>query len=159
MPWDDPPGSADPDLFREIVEQASEAVIFADRDGAIRIWNRAAETLFGYTAAEVLGASVDVIIPERLRSAHWEGFRRAIESGQTRHSGQPLTTRSMHNNGSTLYLDVSFGLARDRAGAVVGAFAIGRDCTARYLSERALRAHVSELERKLEAGAAPEGKL
>ena len=135
-------------LFQAIVEQAPDAIIFADRGGAIRVWNRSAETVFGYAAAEVLGKSLDVIIPERLRGAHWEGFRRAIDTGQTKYGNRVLTTRSVHKNGSKLYVDLSFGLVKDEAGAVTGAMALGRDGTARYLSDGALRARVTELEKK-----------
>ena len=135
-------------LFQAIVEQAPDAIIFADRGGAIRVWNRGAEIVFGYAAAEVLGKSLDVIIPERLRDAHWEGFRRAIDTGQTKYGNRVLTTRSVHKNGSKLYVDLSFGLLKDEAGAVIGAMAVGRDGTARYLSDGALRARVAELEKK-----------
>src|SRR4029079_14220439 len=124
-------------LFQAIVEQARDAIMFADRGGAIRVWNRGAETLFGYAAAEVLGMSLDVIIPQRLREAHWEGFRRAIDTGQTKYGNRVLTTRSVHKNGSKLYVDLGFGLVKDEAGAVTGAVAIGRDGTARYLSDGA----------------------
>jgi PAS domain S-box-containing protein len=134
-------------LFQAIVEQAPDPIIFADRDGAIRVWNRGAETVFGYAADEILGKSLDVIIPERLRGAHWEGFRRAVDSGQTKYENRVLTTRSVHKNGSKLYVDLSFALLKDEAGAVIGAMALGRDGTARYLSERALRARVAELEK------------
>ncbi len=137
------------DFFQAIVDQTSDAFIFADRDGVIRVWNRGAEAIFGYSAAEIMGNSLDVIIPERLRRAHWEGFRRAIDTGQTRQGGRVLTTRSVHKGGSRLYVDLSFGVVKDRSGAVAGAFAMGRDCTARYLAEGALRARVSELEDKL----------
>ena len=140
------PGRADPVLCQAIVEAAGEAIIFADREGAIRLWNRGAEAIFGHAAAEVLGASLDVIIPERLRSAHWQGFRRAIESGETRYANRVLTTRSVHKNGNKLYVDLSFALLKDAHGAVTGALAIGRDCTARYEAERALRARVEDLE-------------
>ena len=71
---------------------SSDAIIVAGRDGAIKVWNRGAETIFGYAAAEVLGKSLDVIIPERLRAAHWEGFRRAIDTGRTKHGNRVLTT-------------------------------------------------------------------
>jgi len=140
------------DLFKAFVEQAPDAIIFADREGMIRTWNRAAETVFGYGAAEVLGGSLDVIIPERLRRAHWEGFRRAIESGQTRLGARALTTRSVHKDGSKLYVELSFGLIRNGAGAIAGALAVGRDCTARHLADSALRARVAELEKKTIAG-------
>jgi PAS domain S-box-containing protein len=124
-------------LYEAIVEQAPDAVIFADRQGAIRVWNAGAVTIFGYAAPEVLGESLDVIIPERLRKAHWQGFDRALESGTMKYAGRVLTTRSMHKDGSTLYVDLSFGLVRDAAGAVMGVLAIARDCTERYLAEKA----------------------
>ena len=132
-------GQVDSNLFQAIVEQAPDAVIFADRDGAIRVWNRGAESIFGYAAAEVLGNSLDVIIPERLRNAHWQGFRNAIDTGLTKYTGRVLTTRSAHKNGEKLYVDLSFNLVRDQDGAIVGALAIGRDCTERYLSDRSLK--------------------
>jgi PAS domain S-box-containing protein len=123
--------AAPPDVHRLIVEQASEAVIFADRAGTIRLWNRGAEKLFGHSAAEALGANLDVIIPERFRAAHWQGFHRAIDSGELRAADRARVTRSLHKDGRKLYVELSFGLARDGGGAVIGAFAIGRDCSDR----------------------------
>ena len=139
------------ELCQAIVEQASEAIIFAGLDGVIRLWNRGAEIVFGYTAAEALGQSLDLIIPERLRRGHWDGFNRAIESGRTQYADRVLTTRSMHKNGSKLYVDLSFALVKDASGAVQGAFAVGRDCTARYLADIAVKARLQELEAKVEA--------
>lgn len=144
------PDIADSMLSHAIVEESSDAIIFAGRDGEIRIWNRGAEAVFGYSATEALGKSLDLIIPERLRNAHWDGFRRAMDTGQVKYVGRVLTTRSVHKNGSKLYVDLSFGLAKDRAGVVVGAFAIGRDCTVRYLADKALRSQVRDLEKKLD---------
>lgn len=125
------------DLFRAIVDQAPDAIIFSDHEGVIRVWNRAAEVIFGYCAAEVIGQSLDVIVPERFRAAHWSGFRRAIDAGQTKYGNRVLTTRSTHKNGSKLYVDMSFGLVKTDAGAVVGALAVARDCTARHLTAAA----------------------
>ena len=139
-------------LCQAIVEQASEAIIFADRAGAIRLWNGSAETVFGHTATEVLGHSLDVIIPERLQRAHWEGFHRAIDTGHVNYVNRVLTTRSMHKNGTRLYLELSFALMRDEAGVVVGALAVGRDGTARHLSESVLRARAAELEEEVKDG-------
>jgi PAS domain S-box-containing protein len=124
-------------LYEIIVEQAPDAVIFSDREGAIRVWNRGAEAIFGHTAAEVLGASLDIIIPEPLRKAHWQGFDRALESGTTQYGGRVLTTRSVHKDGRRLYVDLSFALLRDAKGDIVGVLAMARDCTERYLAERA----------------------
>jgi PAS domain S-box-containing protein len=130
----------DPTLSEAILEQAPDAVIFADREGLIRLWNQSAAALFGYAAAEVLGRSLDVIIPERLRNAHWQGYRKATETGVMKYAGRVLTTRSVHKDGRRVYVDLSFGVVRDGAGHVIGALAIGRDCTERYLSQRAAAA-------------------
>jgi PAS domain S-box-containing protein len=113
-------------LFQAVVEQAPDAIIFADREGAIRIWNRGAEAIFGYAATEILGKNLDVIIPERLRAAHWKGFDNALTSGKTKYAGQAMTTRATHKDGSKVYVDMSFGLVRDQADAIVGALAIAR---------------------------------
>lgn len=129
----------DPALFRAIVEQAPVSIILADREGVIRAWNRASESLFGFAAAEVLGRSLDVIIPERLREAHWHGYERSLASGETKYAGRVMTTRAVHKDGRKLYVDFSFGMLKDAAGAVVGAMAAGRDATERYLAERAGR--------------------
>ena len=128
-------------LFRAIVEQADDAIIFADRGEVIRLWNRGAEILFGYCAAEVVGRHLDVIVPERFRHAHSEGFGKAMLSGQTKYGGRVMTTRSTHKSGSSLYVDLRFGLLKDDAGQVTGAFAIGRDCTAQHLAKVARGAH------------------
>lgn len=125
------------DLCRVLVEYAADAIIFADREGRIRLWNPGAEALFGYPAAEVVGESLDVIIPERLRRAHWDGYRRALAAGHTVHGRQALPTRSMRKNGDKLYVELSFSVVKDGQGAIIGAMAIGRDITARYLKERA----------------------
>ena len=91
------------EVFRLIVDQGPDAVIFADRQGKIRVWNNAAADLFGYPAEEVIGRSLDIIIPEHLRHAHWEGFGRAIASGHTKHGGRALKTRATHKSGKKLY--------------------------------------------------------
>ncbi len=126
-------------LCRAIVEQAQDAVIFADRDGIIQLWNRGAEIIFGFAAAEALGQNLNLIIPERFRPAHDEGFRHAIHSGLTRNDGRVLTTRAQNKFGGRLYVDLSFGLLKDDTGSVLGAFAIGRDATARHLEQMARR--------------------
>jgi PAS domain S-box-containing protein len=120
-------GAVPTGVHQLIVEQASEAVVFADRAGTIRLWNRGAERLFGYTADEALGTNLDLIIPERFRVAHWQGFGRAIQSGELRSADSVRVTRSQHKDGRKLYVEMSFNLVRDAAGAVIGAFAIARD--------------------------------
>ena len=135
-------------LAEAIVAQTPDAIVFADREGTIRLWNRGAEVLFGFAAAEVVGSSLDVIIPERFRAAHWAGFRRAIASGQVRHGDLVRTTRAIHRFGQALYVDLSFALVRDATGSVIGSVAVGRDCSDRHLAEKALRERLAAWERQ-----------
>ena len=120
-------------------EPGPEAVIFADRQGVIRYWGGGAEIVFGHRAADALGESLDIIIPERFRQAHWKAYDRALETGQTQYDSRTLTTRSMKKDGRTIYVDLRFVLVKDDRDAVLGALATGRDCTARYLAERQQR--------------------
>jgi PAS domain S-box-containing protein len=121
-----------------VLAQLPDAVIFADRAGSIRMWNRAAEAIFGFTAVEANGASLDMIIPERLRAAHWHGFDAAIESGTLSLSGRATLTRALHRSGRPVYVEISFGLVRDdQSGGVLGGVAVARDVTARIAAEHA----------------------
>jgi PAS domain S-box-containing protein len=126
-------------LYEAIVAQVPEAIVAADLDGTITVWNGGAEALFGFTRDEALGASLDLIIPERFRAAHWAGMRRAIAAGRTQGGPQVRTTRGVHKTGRPLYVDLSFALLTDASGRIVGAVAIGRDATARWLEARARR--------------------
>jgi PAS domain S-box-containing protein len=126
----------DAKLLSAVIEQGADAVIFADTSGVVRIWNRAASALFGYTAQEIAGAGMDVIIPDKLRAAHWAGFRRAMETGSTRLAGRPTITRATHKSGARLYVEMSFAVVRADDGTVLGAVAVARDATDRYERER-----------------------
>jgi PAS domain S-box-containing protein len=123
--------------FDAIVEQAPISIILADRDGVIRVWNRASEALFGFSAAETVGQHLDVIVPERLREAHWQGFDRSLASGETKYAGKVMTTRATHKDGRKLYVEFSFAMLKDAEGRVIGAIAAARDGTERFLAERA----------------------
>ena len=133
-------------LCDAILAQAPDAIIFAGCDGLIRLWNRGAELLFGFPAVEVVGSSLDVIVPERFRKAHWDGFSQAVASGYTRHGNSVRTTRALHRSGRKLYVDLSFGLVKDDSGSVVGSVAVARDGSVRYSAERALRERLAALE-------------
>jgi adenylylsulfate kinase len=114
------------DLHRRVVEQAPDAIVFADREGVIRIWNAQAETLFGYAPGEAIGESLDLIIPGHLRAAHWRGYHQAIESGHTRLGGKALLTRATHKDGGKLYVELAFGIVSDPRRGVLGALATAR---------------------------------
>lgn len=140
-----------PNLFEALVAQAPDAIIFADREGRVVAWNTGAERVFGHAARDVVGKSLDVIIPEHLRQAHWDAFDRAVASGTTRHQGRAIVTRSMKADGTKIYVDISFALVKDAAGAVAGSLAIARDASERRAAEVASRARIAELEKALQA--------
>jgi PAS domain S-box-containing protein len=133
-------------LSKAIVDQAPDAIIFADPTGIIRVWNNGAERIFGHKASDVIGGSLDVIIPERLVQGHNNGFNHAMTTNQMKYVNKVLVTRSMHKDGSKLYVELSFGMVHDPEGNILGALAIARDITERYASEAALRVRMTELE-------------
>ncbi|MCK9508058.1 MAG: PAS domain S-box protein [Pigmentiphaga sp.] len=114
-----------PTLFQAIVEQSPAALIVADRQGLIRCWNPRASELFGYTADEAQGQSLDIIIPEHLRAPHWAGYEQAMQSGGTRHGGQLTVTRATNKAGGKVYVEVSFSLLKAEDGSIAGALAMG----------------------------------
>jgi PAS domain S-box-containing protein len=138
-------------MARLILDQAPDAVIFADTDGVIREWNAAAERIFGHSAGEAIGQSLDIIVPERFREAHWKGFDRALGEGQTQYEGQALPTRSMRKDGADIYVELTFAIISDSEGSVIGALAHARDITERWAKERAQRQRMQELEQQVGA--------
>jgi PAS domain S-box-containing protein len=136
---EDPSMNAPSRLAEWIVEQTTDALIYVDVHGTIVRWNAAASTLFGFGAGEAIGQSVDLIIPERLRAAHWAGFDKAVAAGCTRLAGRPSLTRAEHKDGRKLYVEMTFALVKDDSGQVVGSVAIARDVTERVERERAAR--------------------
>jgi PAS domain S-box-containing protein len=140
-----------PGLSQALIEHLSDAVIFADREGLIRVWNAGAEAVFGYSADQVLGRRLDVLIPERLRPAHWAGFDAAVKTARMKHGRQSITTRAIHKDGSALYVDVSFALVTDGAGQVLGSVAVARDTTSRFRAEKESRKRLAELEAQVKA--------
>ena len=129
----------DSPLAERVLACMMEAVIHADRQGLIELWNPAAETLFGFSTAEAIGQSLGIIIPERLREAHWRGFHAAIASGRTRLNGRPTVTRALHKSGATLYVEMSFAMVCATTGEVIGSVAVARDATERVQREKAAR--------------------
>ena len=137
-----------------LVGQAPDALIYADRDGVIRVWNAAAERIFGFTAEAALGQNLDIIIPETLREAHWTGYDRALAAGDTKYRGQTLPTKALKADGSTIYVELSFAIVHGADDAVVGATAQARDITERFERDRAARRRLRELQGALDQAAA-----
>jgi len=132
-------------LLDDLLRSMPEALIFADLQGIIRLWNRGAENVFGFTATEALGQSLDLIIPEKLRNAHWAGFNKAIARGDTLPGRTSAVTRSLHKSGEQIYVDMSFAMVKNQAGQLTGSMAVARDATKRFLEEKNLRRQLAEL--------------
>lgn len=115
------------DLYQLVIDQSPDAVILANLEGKVQIWNDAATELFGYGLNDAIGQSIDIIIPDRLRHAHWNGFDRAIASGHTKHGKRALRTRAVHQTGRKLYATLAFSIVKDPNGKVIGAMATARE--------------------------------
>jgi PAS domain S-box-containing protein len=129
-----------PSLDQRLVAQVAEALIYANTEGVIERWNAAAEKTFGFSAAEALGQNLDLIVPEHLRKPHWNGFDKAMASRTLRLDGRPTLTRGLHKSGKKLYVEMSFALVCDDAGAPLGSVAVARDVTERVEREKAAKA-------------------
>jgi PAS domain S-box-containing protein len=138
------------DLAGLIVKAAPDAVIVADLEGVIRLWNPGAEAIFGYSSAEALGQTLDLIVPERFRDRHWEGYRRVMATGETLYGRELLAVPAVRRDGTRISIEFSVALLRDESGVLIGIGAILRDVTERWEHDRALRQELAALQ----AGAA-----
>jgi PAS domain S-box-containing protein len=141
IPIDWTPETLAPSLLRSI----PEALVFSDLEGTIRFWNAGAELVFGWSAQEAMGQSLDLIIPERMRKAHWDGFDQAIARGGVKPGRAAMMTRSLHKAKESIYVEMSFSMVSDAAGALIGSLAVAREATVRFTEEKALRKQLSEL--------------
>jgi PAS domain S-box-containing protein len=140
-------------LCRRLVEASRDAIIFADQNGLIRLWNIGAEAMFGYRAAEMEGQSLDRIIPEALRARHNEGFRRVMAAGESRYAADLLAVPGLRKDGARISLEFTITLIKDGQGQVLGAAAIIRDVTARWQRDQELKKRLAALESGVEPGA------
>jgi len=129
-----------------LVRAAGDAIVVADPDGVIRLWNPAATRIFGFGADEAVGQSLDLIIPERFRARHWAGYREVMQSGQTRYGSDVLRVPALHKDGRRISIAFTVGLLTDAGGRITGIAAFVRDETERWTEEQALRRRVAELE-------------
>ena len=135
-------------IYRQIVDFAQDGILFADRDGNIRLWNSGAGTIFGYTAQEALGQNLDLIVPEKLRERHWEGYHRVMKTGESRYGSELLKVPALRKDE---YLSVEFTIiiVRDHQNGILGSAAIMRDVTERWQKEKALNEKIKSLESQL----------
>jgi PAS domain S-box-containing protein len=139
------------EVFKTITDEAPDAVIWADAEGIMRYWNRGAEELFGWSAGEALGQSMDMIIPENLRDRHWEGYHRVMGGGESRYGRHELLkVPALRSNGSRVSIEFTLQTAEHPEYGTI-AVAVLRDASEAFAEMRALRKRLAELE----AGTAP----
>ncbi len=139
-------------LHRTIVEESPLAILYADREGKIRLWNAGAEALFGYTTEEALGRSLDLIVPEKQRARHWEGWERVMASGVTKYGRDVLAVPATRKDGSRISIEFHILLVRSPDGRILGAAAFIQDVTARWQQQKELKARLAALEARAKEG-------
>jgi len=133
-------------LSSKILTLAPDAIMFADREGIIRLWNHGAERIFGCSSEQAIGQSLDLIIPEKLRERHWEGYNKTMVTGETRYGTEMLAVPAMHQDGSRMSTEFSIVMLKDDDGKPLGVAAIMRDITERRQQEKELRDRLAEFE-------------
>ena len=132
--------------LNQLIECVGDAIVVVDADEKIVIWNPAATRIFGYSEAEALGNTLDLIVPERQRHRHNEGCRKSMETGITRYGTSLLKVPALHKDGSMLSIAFTVGMLFDENHKVNGIVATIRDETERFAQERALKNRISDLE-------------
>ena len=132
--------------LKQLVEAMGDALMVADAGGAITLWNPAAQRMFGFTEAEAMGKSLDLIIPQRQQQRHWDGYHKTMATGITRYGNDVLRVPAVHKDGHTLSIAFTVALLTGADGKVEGIAAVVRDESARFAEERALRKRLMELE-------------
>ncbi len=128
------------DVAAKILAEAPDGVLYSDQDGIIRIWNGGCERLFGFSAEEAVGQTLDIIIPANLRARHWDGYAQTMRTGQTRYgAGDLLSVPALRKDGTRISVEFSIIPFRDATGAMLGMAAIMRDVTRRFEELKALR--------------------
>jgi PAS domain S-box-containing protein len=134
-----------------LVAAVGDAIVVCSADGSIVLWNKGAEQLFGHTEAEALGQSLDLIIPDRLRARHWEGYHKTMATGITRYGTDVLRVPAVHKSGRAMSIAFTVGMLHSADGKVSAIASIIRDETSRFAEDRALRKRLAELEARLSA--------
>jgi PAS domain S-box-containing protein len=132
--------------FEQMVSAIGDAIIVSDSRGSITLWNPAAERMFGFTQSEALGQSLDLIIPERLRGRHWDGYHKTMSTGQTRYGHDVLRVPAVHKDGRAMSIAFTVALLHSPQDELTGIVAVIRDETSRFQEERNLRKRLAQLE-------------
>ena len=142
-------------IYKQIIDFTQDGILFADKDGNIQLWNSGAETIFGYTSEEAIGNSLDLIIPEKLRERHWEGYQKVMDTGKTRYGTELLKVPALRKDGERISVEFSIVLIRDHQNKILGSAAIMIDVTERWKHEKKLKERLNFLEDQLKLQKTP----
>ena len=137
--------------FEALVNTVGDAVVVCDALGKITFWNGAAERMFGFAREEAVGSSLDIIVPERMRERHWDGYHKTMETGHTKYGNDVLRVPAMGKGGKLLSIAFTVAMLFGPDGKVVAIASVMRDETDRFNQDRALRKRLQELETLLRA--------
>ena len=132
--------------LHQLVAAVGDAIVVSDASGAITLWNPGATHLFGFTESEALGKSLDLIIPERQRQRHWDGYHKTMASGQTRYGNDVLRVPALHKDGHSISIAFTVALLLSADNKPMAIAAVMRDETSRFAEDRILRKRLAELE-------------
>lgn len=138
------------DRFRSIVESANDAIVVADHQGYVVSWNRAASLMFGYTADEVVGKPLTLLMPFRYREAHEIGMERMRTTGQSKVIGHTVELHGLRKDGTEFPVELSLAVWQTRGGNYFSG--IIRDVTSRKRADMAIRKTTERLTLAMRAG-------
>lgn len=135
--------------YREIVENAQDAIVLTNADGVIQIWNLGANKMFGYSPEEAVGQTLDIIIPDRFRDSHWDGFNNTMATGHSKYEEDMLSVPAIKKDGSRISIEFTIVMSKDDQGIPTGISAIIRDVSERRQQDKQMKDRVAELEERL----------
>ena len=135
--------------FQALVTSVGDGIMASDAQGLITLWNPACERMFGFTQADALGKSLDLIIPQRQQKPHWDGYHKTMETGITKYGNDVLRVPAVHKDGHTLSIAFTVSMLHNPDGSVSAIVAVIRDESVKFAQERALKKRITELEMEL----------
>jgi PAS domain S-box-containing protein len=135
--------------FQALVTSVGDGIMASDAQGLITLWNPACERMFGFTEADALGKSLDLIIPQRQQKPHWDGYHKTMETGKTKYGNDVLRVPAVHKDGHTLSIAFTVSMLYNPDGSVSAIVAVIRNESVKFAEERALKKRINELEMQL----------
>lgn len=135
--------------YQALVTGVGDGIMAANAKGLITLWNPACTRMFGFTEADALGKSLDLIIPQRQQKPHWEGYDKTMATGITKYGNDVLRVPAVHKDGHTLSIAFTVSMLHNPDGSVSAIVAVIRNESVKFAEERALKKRINELEMQL----------